>query len=381
MPSEGTYVVVGAGAPAAGAVEGLREGGCDAPILLLAEEPLLPYEHRLLAGDYLRGEAGEDDLRVHPQGWYDDLGVTVELGTQPHGLHPARRELELAGGRRLRYERLLLAPGTPPPQLEPRLSTSRAVHTVHTLAAATRLRDRLAAGGRVVVVGGSWAGLEVAAAARAQGASVVLLEADPTPLFRVLGPELGEVLADVHRAHGVDVRPGVQVTGVEAGPGGGAAVHTSRGLLLAETVVLAAELPTDELPVSSDPYVDAVDAELRADGYAQGLAAGRSMAGKGEREEIPPLLTTRQYDVDAQLRGCAAPGTYDAVVLRGEDDGEDDESMDQFLAFWLRRGHVVAGLSVNVPGSGEVVERLVRVRAAVDAARLADPGQPLAALL
>ncbi|MDP9398505.1 MAG: FAD-dependent oxidoreductase [Actinomycetota bacterium] len=396
-PSEGTYVIVGGGAPAAGAVEGLREGGCAAPVLLLAEEPLLPYERRRLTGDYLSGAVDEDALLVHPQDWYDDLGVIVELGTRPVALHPAQREVELDGGRWVGYERLLLAPRNAParPASEGELA---GVHRVHTLADAARLRARLSQGGRVVVVGGSWTGLEIAAAARAHGAAVTVLEADATPLFWLLGPELGEVLADVHRAHGVDVRTGVRIDGIEAGAGG-PAVRTSRGLLAAETVVLAGEaapdltlaaaaglagagtLPTDALLRTADPYVYAVDADSLADGYGQGLAAGRSMAGKGEPWENPPLLRTRQYDLEAELRGCAPPGAYDAVVLRGEDEGEDDESMEQFLAFWLRRGHVVAALSVNVAGAGEVLERLVRAGAAVDADALADPGRPLLSLL
>jgi 3-phenylpropionate/trans-cinnamate dioxygenase ferredoxin reductase subunit len=249
-----------------------------------------------------------------------------------------------------------------------------------------------------VVVGGGWIGLEVGAVARTKGVDVTLLETQPTPLYSVLGEEVGERIAQLHRDHGMDVRTGAQlrairgsgkVEGVELGDGSvipAAAVVVGVGIRprteLAEAAGLAVDngVLADATLRTEDPQIwaagdvanavnDWVGHRLRVEHFAnandQGPFVGRSMAGSDERWAKPPFFWSDQYDAGMEYRGWADPRSS-RVVLRGKaDDGV-------WMAFWLDGDEVRAGLHVNGWDDAGEVKRLVVDRAKVDPDRLAD---------
>lgn len=404
--AEQRYVVVGAGLAGARAVEAIREAGGEGPVTLVGEEPDRPYERPPLSKDLLQGTKDRDAAFVHPPGWYAEHDVDLRTGTRATGLDRDARLVELADGERVGYDRLLLATGSSARRLEVPGAGLDGIAYLRRLDEAEWLRDELRRRGSVVVVGGGWIGLEVAAAARHHGAEVTIVEPQPTPLHGVLGSEVGEVFARLHRDHGVDVRTGEGVERME-GPGGRVTgVRTSSGAVLpADLVVVgvgarpntelaeAAGLEVDNGVLvddqlrTADPAVFAagdvanaahplLGARLRVEHWAtasnQGAAAGRSMVGAGEPYAKLPYLYTDQYDLSMEYHGHASGA--DQVVLRGE------PLAGPWYAFWLRDGRVRAGMNVNDWDAAGEIKRLVRERPTVDPARLADPAVPLGEL-
>jgi 3-phenylpropionate/trans-cinnamate dioxygenase ferredoxin reductase subunit len=288
---------------------------------------------------------------------------------------------------------------------------------LRTLPESETLRDRLARGGRVVVIGAGWIGLETAAAARGHGAEVTVVELDQLPLRRVLGDEAAGVFAELHRSRGVQFRFG---TGVREFRGDGGALT---GVVLDDGTELPADLavvgvgivPATELADTAGLAVDngiVVDASLRTsdpDVYAAGdvvnvelavlgrrvrvehwsnalnggTAAGQSMAGAEVTYDRVPYFFTDQYDLGMEYAGWVAPDGYDQVVFRG-DPAVVDGRVPEFLAFWVSGGRVLAGMNVNVWDVQDDIQKLVRAGWAgrsVDLAKLADPAVPLGDLV
>jgi 3-phenylpropionate/trans-cinnamate dioxygenase ferredoxin reductase subunit len=408
-----THVIVGASLAGAKAAEAMRDAGFDGRVVLVGDERDRPYERPPLSKDYLLGKAERDTVFVHPQEWYAEHDVDLRLGTTVTGLHRVAREIELAGGERLGYDRLLLATGSSPRRIPVPGADLEGIFYLRRVGDSDALRAAFESGGRVVVVGGGWIGLETAAAGRSHGCEVTVVEPQPAPLFGPLGREVGDIFAALHRAHGVDVRTGVGVSSFE-GEGKVTGVVTAGGDVLPADVVVvgvgvapnvrlaeAAELDTDngvlvdEALRSSDHAVWAAgdianqwhplyEARVRVEHWAnalnQGAAAGAAMAADAAGEaptpytELPYFFTD-QYDLGMEYHGHVGAGGYEDVVLRG-----DPASGGPWDAFWLREGRVLAGMNVNDWDAGDAVKALARPRAQVDRARLADPAVPLADL-
>ncbi len=408
MTTEQTFVIVGAGLAGAKAAQSLREEGFDGGITLVGAESEPPYERPPLSKGYLLGKEDRAKVYVHDEAWYADNSVELVLGSQVTGLDRASRRLELDGGGRLDYGKLLLVPGASPRRLDVPGAELDGLHYLRSLEDSERLREAIRGGGRVVVVGAGWIGLETAAAAREYGCEVTVVEPNPVPLQTSLGPEMGGFFADVHRRHGVDLRLGRRVTGF-LGEGRVRAVATDDGAEFPADVVIvgAGVQPNVQLAVLAGLAVDngiVVDASLRTedpDVYAAGdvanafnprygthirvehwanalnggLAAGKAMLGQEVVYDRQPYFFTDQYDVGMEFSGWFAPGGYDSVVVRG------DLEERAFYAFWLAGGRVVAGMHVNRWDDGIApVQELIRGGASVDPARLADPSVPLADL-
>jgi 3-phenylpropionate/trans-cinnamate dioxygenase ferredoxin reductase subunit len=214
-------VVVGAGLAGAKAVEAARAGGYDGPLVMYGEEPHRPYERPPLSKGYLTGDTELDGAYVHEAGWYHEHGVELRLGTPVTDLDAGSHELS-AGGRTQRYSRLLLTTGSTPRRLGLADDSGAPVTYLRTIEDSDRIKSLFAADGRLVVVGGGWIGLEVAAAARAAGMEVTVIEAMELPLLRVLGAEVARSFLDLHREHGVDMRMAATVAAVQrkGRPGG-----------------------------------------------------------------------------------------------------------------------------------------------------------------
>ncbi len=410
------YVIIGASLAGAKAAETLREDGFDGTIVLLGTEPERPYERPPLSKGYLLGKADKSSLYVHEEHWYGGHQVDLRLGVTALGIDRAARRVSLDNGGEVGYDRLLITTGAYPRVLQVPGGDLDGVHYLRTTAESEALATALVPvpgeETRVVIVGGGWIGLEVAAAAREKGCAVTVLEPEPTPLHRQIGPELGERFADLHRAHGVEFRLGDSARELRGQDGRVTAVLTADGAELpADVVVVAigavpnvalaeaaglevgngvlvdAALRTSDPDIFAAGDVASVDHPLlgrrvRVEHWANALhggpAAARSMLGQPVSYDRVPYFFSDQYDLGMECSGLPEPGHYDEVVYRG------DPAALEFIAFWLSGGAVVAGMNVNVWDVTDDIQALIRggyAGARVDTARLADPGVPLAAVL
>ncbi|HEX8741978.1 MAG TPA: FAD-dependent oxidoreductase [Thermoleophilaceae bacterium] len=403
MPDTPTHVIVGAGLAGAKAAEALRENGFGGRVVLVGSEPELPYERPPLSKDYLRGESPREKARVLPDGFYDEHGIELRTGTTAERIDAAAREVVLAGGDRLRFDRLLLATGAEPRRLALPGAELEGVHYLRDLADADAIRTGLDGGGRVVVIGAGWIGAEVAASARAKGLEVTLVERSEVPLEHVLGRAVGEIYAQVHRDHGVELLTGAElesfegwhghvervkladgravdadfvVVGVGVAPRTALAEHA--GLAVDDGIVVDERLETSASGVFAtgdvaNAFHPFYRRHLRVEHWANALnqpaVAAAGMLGRHASYERLPYFFSDQYDVGMEYTGFAA--SWDSVVFRGDPDA------GEFIAFWLEDGRVAAGMNVNVWDVTEPIQALIRSRARVDLDRLRDPGTPL----
>jgi 3-phenylpropionate/trans-cinnamate dioxygenase ferredoxin reductase subunit len=406
MDDDGTIVIVGAGLAGAKAAETLRGEGFPGGVVLVGDEDERPYDRPPLSKEYLQGRAGRASTFVHPADWYAEHGVDLRTGVPVTALDRDAHEVVLADGDRLGYTKLLLTTGSSPRRLAVPGADLDGLHQLRTLGDSDRIAAALRSSSHIVIVGGGWIGLEVAAAARIAEVPVTVLEAASLPLLRVLGPEMAQVFADLHDEHGVDLRCGAdlaevvgragRVTGVRLGDGteiDADAVVVGIGITpntaLAETAGLEVDdgVVVDGLLRTSDPDIHAagdvarvwhpaLGRRLRVEHWANALnggpAAARAMLGTGGAVDRLPYFFSDQYDLGMEYTGYAAPGEYDEVVVRG------DLSAREFVAFWLADGRVRAGMNVNVWDVTGPIGDLVRSGAPVDRARLADLAVPLA---
>ena len=403
MAEKRTFVVVGGGLAGAKAVEALRDQGFEGRLVLLAGEEHLPYERPPLSKDYLKTGEGLDDAYVHDAQWYAAHDVDVRTGTVVTAIDRDERVVVTASGERFGWDRLLLATGSSPRHLDLPGVDLDGVLSLRTIEDSDRLRAALTPAAKVVLVGGGWIGLEVAAAAREAGATVTVLESLDLPLVRVLGPTVATVFADLHREHGVDLRTGVQVeelvgeagtvTGVRLGDGStvpadvvvvGIGATPNTGLAQEAGLEVDNGIVGDAGGRTSDPEIfvagDVANVDhpflgrrVRVEHWANALnqptlVAATMLDQSGPEAELP-FFFTDQYDLGMEYHGLGSAD--DEVVVRG------DLGAREFLAFWLRDGMVTAGMNVNVWDVGDAVKGLIRSRTKVDRAKLADVEVPL----
>ncbi len=406
MPSGPTFVIVGASLGGARAAEALRDEGFEGQIVLIGAEAHYPYERPPLSKGYLQGREERQSMFVHDDGWYAEHAIDLRLGTEVTAIDRNLRQVGLASGETVGYDKLLLTTGAVPRRLPVPGADAHGVMTLRTVDDSDRLREILASASRIAVVGAGWIGLEVAAAARIAGVAVTVIEAAELPLLGVLGPEAAQVFLDLHREHDVDFRLRAQVaeilvsadaaTGVRLAGGTeisadavvvGIGVAPSTGLAEAAGLDVDSGVRTDAALRTSDPVIyaagDAARAyhpllgtHLRVEHWAnarhQPVAAARSMLDQDVSYDRLPYFFSDQYDLGMEYSGYVPPGGYDQVVFRG------DVGKREFVAFWLSGGRVLAGMNVNVWDVNDQVQELVRAGRPADHARLADPGVPLA---
>jgi 3-phenylpropionate/trans-cinnamate dioxygenase ferredoxin reductase subunit len=395
------FVIVGAGLAGAKAAEALRGGGFDGQLTLIGEEGHLPYERPPLSKDYLAGKAERDSVFVHDQAWYRQQEIGLRLGRQAAAIDRDARQVRLDDGASLRYDKLLITTGSSPR----RLADTTGVHYLRTIDDSDRLREILATGSHLAVIGGGWIGLEVTAAARQAGLLVTVLENLELPLLRVLGPEMAQVFADLHRSQGVSLRLGVRVEGISSSSGGtaasvrladgtrieadavvagiGATPRTSlaadAGLEVTDGIVTTAALRTSDPDIFAagdvaSAYHPLLGRHIRVEHWANALkqpaVAAAAMLGQNVRYEDLPYFYTDQYDLGMEYLGDVRDG-YDQVVVRGDLEGRE------FIAFWLKDGRVLAGMNVNVWGVTDSIKNLIRSGHPVTGDALADASTPL----
>jgi 3-phenylpropionate/trans-cinnamate dioxygenase ferredoxin reductase subunit len=406
MTDHTTFVIVGAGLAGAKAAQALREEGYTGRVVLLGAEPRRPYERPPLSKEVLRGDAAADTVFVHDEGFYDEHAIELRTATPVESLDVGERAVVLAGGERLRYDRLLLATGARPRRLSLPGAELPGIHALRTLEDCAALRESLRPGALVAIVGAGWIGAEVAASARQLGLDVTVVEPTSMPLERVLGREIGAIYRDLHVERGVRMLLGRRVAAFE-GSRAVEAVCTADGERIACDLVVVGVGVTPCAEIAARAGIDVangivVDEHLRtsapgvfaagdvasarhplyrrsvrvehwANALHQGPAAARNMLGASVAYDRIPYFYSDQYDVGMEYRGHAV--SWSEIVVRGDVAGR------AFVAFWLRDGRVVAGMNVNVWDVGEDVEALIRSGEPVDARRLADPAVALSELL
>jgi 3-phenylpropionate/trans-cinnamate dioxygenase ferredoxin reductase component len=404
--SEQTFIIVGASLAGAKAAEELRTAGFDGRVLLIGAESERPYERPPLSKDYLRGESEREKAYVHEAGFYEQHQIELETDSTVTAIDPAGSRVTLTDGRAFGYDRLLLATGADPNRISIGGAELDGIHYLRTLADCDTLRERLATGGRVLVVGAGWIGSEFAAVARQRGLDVTVVDPNSLPLEHIFGAEIGAFYRDVHRDHGVELILG---EGVEAFEGEGAVqrVRTTTGRVIecdfvvvgvgaAPRVELARDagleidngILVDEKLQSSAPHVFAAGDVARAthpfygerirvehwsNALNQGPAAAHAMLGEPVSYDRIPYFFSDQYDVGMEYSGHAPK--WDEVVFRG------DPAQGEFIAFWLRDGCVLAGMNVNVWDVNEHVQALIRSNQQIDLAALIDTDTPLESLI
>ena len=217
MDSSSTLLIVGGGLAGAKAAEAARSGGFEGRVVLVGEEARAPYERPPLSKAILRAEAEPDSSRVHESGYYAENGIELLTGEDVTALDVAAHRAHLAGGDSIAYDAVVLATGATPRPLGLPGAHLDGVHYLRTVDQSVQLHEAIKKAGRVAVIGAGWIGSEVAASARQMGAEVVLIEPLQTPLYRVLGAEVGGIFARLHADHGVHLRVGVGVTELRGG--------------------------------------------------------------------------------------------------------------------------------------------------------------------
>ncbi|MCY4549474.1 MAG: FAD-dependent oxidoreductase [Defluviicoccus sp.] len=404
--SDPGIVVVGAGQAGGWAAKTLRDEGFEGRIAVIGEEPYPPYERPPLSKEVLLGREPAESSYLWPDGSFDGWGVELRTGVAATGIDRTAKTVSLGDGETLAYDKLLIATGGRVRKLPLEGAALDGVHYLRGIDDSAAIRADLGAGARIVVIGGGWIGLEVAAAARTLGAEVAVVEALDMLCARALTPDMAAYLLDVHRGRGVDVRLGAAVEAL-TGQGRVSGARLAGGETLAATAVVigigivpnvelarAAGIAVDNgirvdaLCRTSDPDIFAagdvtnhpnrlLGRNIRLESWEnaqnQGIAAARAMLG-GETPycEIP-WFWSDQYDVNIQLVGL--PSAFDDTVTRGE------RAQGSFVEFYMKDGRIDGAAAINSPRDIRFARRLMQAEKIVDPAALADPAVKLQALL
>jgi len=394
-------VIVGASHASVQAIDTLRREGYADPIVLVGDEPHLPYNRPPLSKKYLAGELERERLWLRSAHFYEQHRVETRLGVRVTAIDRGARRLRLGDGGELGYDHLLLCVGSRPRLLEVPGHQLAGIHCLRTIADVDAIRADLAGARRLVVVGAGYIGLEAAACARQLGLEVTVLEAAERPLNRVVAPEVSAFYERRHAREGVRILCRQAVTGfvgasrVQAVACGGQEfpadlVIIGVGVLPEETLAAAAGLRcengiwVDEQCRSSDPLVYAagdctnhpsvrygrrVRLESVDNAVEQAKTAAANICGKPARHEHVPWFWSDQYDVKLQIAGLSEG--YDQAVLRG------DPESGSFALYYLARGELLAVDAVNSMKDFMNGKKWIAERKHPDPARLADPSVDL----
>ena len=401
----GRIVIVGAGQAAAQAVDTLRRKGFRESIVVVGDEPHFPYQRPPLSKKYLAGALEAGRLLIRPAHFYAEHGIEVRLGQHVRSIDRAAKRVTLDDGATLDYDALLLATGARPRGLTCPGAGLPGVHFLRSIADVDRIRSEVGPGRRLVIVGGGYIGLEVAASCRELGVEVTVLEMASRVMNRVTCAEVSEFYEAEHRRHGVhiicnarvrallgDERTG-RARGVECEDGSehpadvvvvGVGVAPADELAVAAGIECGNGIVVDELCRTSDPNVYAAGdctnhpsahygCRLRLESvdnaFEQGTSAALNMLGIPTRHDKVPWFWSDQFDLKLVIVGLSQ--TAELVVLRG------DPGTRSFSACYLRGGELVAIDTVNATKDQIAARKLIPARMRPNLDKLADAAIPL----
>jgi 3-phenylpropionate/trans-cinnamate dioxygenase ferredoxin reductase subunit len=400
-------LIVGAGQAAAQAIDTLRRKGFKGALTLVGAEPHLPYQRPPLSKKYLSGALEQDRLLIRPAHFYAEHGVETRLGRRAESIDRERRSVRLDDGSAVSYDLLLLATGSKPRRMVTPGANLAGVHYLRNVADVERIRPDLVPGKRMVVIGGGYIGLEVAATAREIGLDVTVLEMADRVMNRVTCEQVSAFYQAEHAKHGVRI---VCNARVEALHGTG---HGSDGRVRAVACADGSEHPADIVIVgigvfpedqlardagldcengivvdqhcrTSDPNIFAAGdctshpsihygRHLRLESvdnaFEQGASAALNMLGVATPHDKVPWFWSDQFDLKMIIVGVSTG--FDAAVMRGS------PAARAFSACYLFRGELIAVDTVNNPKDQMAARKLVAARARPDPAKLADPAVAL----
>ncbi len=397
MP-DGALIIIGAGHAAGQLVASLAQDGFTGGVTVIGDEPHLPYQRPPLSKKFLAGEIELDQLYVKPEAFYAKTGTTLMLGTRVAGIDRQARAVVTEGGPVLRYSTLVIATGSRPRALALPGADLEGVLYLRTIADVQAIRRHLEPGRRLVIVGGGYIGLELAAVAAKRGVQVSVLEQTTRVMGRGVGPVVSAFYERLHREEGVTIATGTTIVGFE---GNGRVEHVvcDDARVAADLVVVGVgAIPNTELAREAglavdngivvdaqcrtqDPVIHAIgdcasqlhpllDQRLRLESVHSALEQARvtaaAICGRPPPSIQTPWFWSDQYDVKLQIAGLSAG--HDQVVVRG-----DPERGRSFAAFYLRQGALIAVDAVNRAPEFMMSKQLIAERARVDAAKLADP--------
>ncbi len=403
-----TTVIVGGGHAAGTLLTALLQKKYQHEVVLVSDEPHPPYQRPPLSKSYLAGEVDQSSLYLKPRSVYENAGQQLRLGVRVEGIDRYAKSIKLSDQSTLKYDRLVLATGSHVRRLKAPGSDLKGIHYLHDIADTDALRNQLVPGKRLVIVGGGYIGLEVAASAIKKGVNVTVLEAAERLMQRVTGPEMSTFFYAKHTAAGVDVRLGTAVTGFEAGDKGRVAgvtladggnvpadiVLVSIGVIpettLAENAGLLCDdgIVVDEFTRPDDRDILAIgdctrhrnlffEKMQRLESVANAVDQARTAAATLMGEEMPydsaPWFWSNQYDVRLQMVGLSQ--NHDQRVLRGTTNDKG------FAVFYLLEGSVIAVDAVNLPIAFMVGKQLVQQRKSVSADALSNTDIELKSLI
>jgi 3-phenylpropionate/trans-cinnamate dioxygenase ferredoxin reductase subunit len=390
-------VIIGAGQAGGQAAYSLRLGGFAGEIILVGDEPAPPYQRPPLSKAYLKGEMEAERLFLKPLDYYAEHQIELAVGDAADAIDLDGRLVALASGRKLGWDRLVIATGARPRKLALPGADLGNVTELRTLADVDRLKALALLGARMVVVGAGYIGLEAAAVGRQLGLEVTVLEAMPQVLSRVAGPEIGAFYTRIHREAGTDVRLGARIEAFE-GTGMVSGVRMADGEIIPADFVLVGVgvLPNMELALEAGIVCGngiVVDAQMRTshpDVFAIGDVAWRPLAHYGREGRLesvhnaieggklaaaaildtkPPVLEapwfwSDQFDLKLQTAGLWTGA--DERVVRGDPAGR------AFAVFYLKEGRLLAVDAVNSGPEFIVGKKLVAAMAKVAPGDLVD---------
>jgi 3-phenylpropionate/trans-cinnamate dioxygenase ferredoxin reductase subunit len=393
-----TILIIGGGQAGAQATETLRRGGFAGRIVLIGDEPWLPYQRPPLSKKYLAGELAQDRLLIRHQSFYDEHRIELKLGCPATRIDPGARRVTLAGGEELDYDRLLLCTGAKSRRLTCPGAELAGVHYLRGMADVAPIREGLKSGARVVIIGGGYIGLETAATARHTGCTVTVLEMADRVMSRVVAASVSEYFAQQHRMHGVDIVCNTRVVRLE-GAGRVERVVCADGssypvdLLVvgvgatADTDLASAAGLACENGVVVDEYCRTGDAAIFAAGdctnhpsprygvrvrlesvdnaFEQAKTAALNMLGRPTPHDRVPWFWSDQFDNKLLIVGLSQG--CDRQVPRG------DPAMRSFSVCYLKEGELLALEAINHMADYMAARKLIAERARLDADKLADP--------
>ena len=397
-------MIVGGGHAAGQAAASLRQEGYEGGVVVVGDEPHLPYQRPPLSKEYLAGQQGLERIHLRPQKFYADRDIDVRSGVRVSAIDRAAHTVVCADDTTLSYDRLLLATGSRPRLLEVPGSDLAGVCLLRTIADAEAIRDQLRPNARLVIVGGGYIGLEVASVARQQGLDVTVLEMEDRILARVTTPAMSEFYHRLHTGKGVTIRTKAKAASF-SGNGRLEAVTCDDGtsvpadlavvgvgivpnVELADEAGLACDngIVVDERTCTADERIYAagdctnhpnpiLGRRLRLESVPnameQSRVAAANMAGGDRSYASVPWFWSDQYDLKLQMVGFSTDAEHE--VVRGDPDEET------FATFHFRGDTLIAADAVNRPREFMVARQLVGK--SVDAKRLADPAVDLKSLL
>jgi 3-phenylpropionate/trans-cinnamate dioxygenase ferredoxin reductase component len=401
-----SVVIVGASLAGASAAATLRQEGFDGDVMLIGAEPQFPYERPALSKQYLRGELTFEQMLVRPAAFYEQNRIETLLGVRATRVEPGHRTVELENGGRIHYDKLLLATGVRNRRPAIPGLNLPGVFALRSVSDGDALRDEIRPGRRAVVIGMGFIGCEVAASLRHQGVEVIGIDPSPTPLFRVLGQEVGGVIARIHQEHGVEaifddgvaafegdrhvrrvltsrgrrIECDFAVVGIGVEPEvdfiAGSGIETENGVLVDEhcrstidDIYAAGDVANHYHPL----FQRRIRVEHWQNAMQQGAAAARSMLGKRHSYEPIHWFWSDQYDVNLQYAGLHQQ--EDRLVIRGSLDSRS------FLAFYVSDHRINAVVALNRGKDLRRAMPLIKERAVVDSAELEDESVDLRSLL